>query len=160
MLNNQIDCKTAMNQAYQMLHTEAAAFNEAAAHLGQTTISKIFIEGCLNIAMGLAHWRCSSNLEILGNPTDDSSSYLGDRYFKAWEREENNVMKVTIRPPRLQEQAVDGSECSKTSTNDGIPSRSSLQHTLHALVQFSPLIMMTIVTIAPRLGAFLSPRTT
>jgi hypothetical protein len=166
MLNNQTDCNTAMTQAYQLLHKEAASFREAKAHLGQspreksTIISNIFIEGCLNIAMGLAHWRWGSILHISENLTDERSSYLGDRYFKAWEREENNVIKLTLGPPKLQERLVGQVECSKTSIDDTSLSRSSLKHALLTVVQFSPLIMLTIVTIVPRLGALFPPRAT
>ncbi|CAI7656491.1 unnamed protein product [Penicillium pancosmium] len=129
MLNNQIDCNTAMSQSYQLLHNEAASFREAKMHLVQnpqqktTVVSHIFIEGCLNVAMGLAHW-----------------SYTGDRYFKTWEREETSVIKLTLGHPDIQGET------------------SSLRHALLNAVQFSPLIMLTIATIVPRLGVLLPSR--
>ncbi|KAJ5971286.1 uncharacterized protein N7479_001204 [Penicillium vulpinum] len=95
MLNDQIDCSTAMTRCYQLLHNEATSFRDAGAYLVQKhqgrsrLISDIFIKGCLNVAMGLAHW-----------------SYLGDRYFKAWERDENNVISFTVTPRKFQEQRV------------------------------------------------------
>ncbi|KAJ5718943.1 hypothetical protein N7493_007398 [Penicillium malachiteum] len=163
MLNDQIDCNTAMTQAYQLLHKEAASFREAGAHLGElpqqrsTIISNIFMEGCLNVAMGLVHWRWGSILHISENLTDKVSSYLSNRYFKPWEREENNVIKLTLGPLKLQEKVVGQVECSKTSMDDTSLSQSSLKHALLSIVPFSPLIMLTIVTIVPRLRALFPP---
>jgi hypothetical protein len=58
-----MDCNTAMSDSYQLLHNEAKGFNDAKERLLKVTeprskvIAEAFIEGCLNVAMGLAHWR-------------------------------------------------------------------------------------------------------
>ncbi|KAJ5887669.1 hypothetical protein N7495_007710, partial [Penicillium taxi] len=91
MLNRQIECNTAMSQAYHLLQFEAGGFYDAEAQLAQKHqgkskfISDVFREGCLNVAMGLAHW-----------------SYLGDRYFKVWEHDRDNVVQFTVGPPKLE----------------------------------------------------------
>jgi hypothetical protein len=52
-----------MSQAYHLLQIEADGFRDAEAQLVQKhqgkskVLSDIFREGCLNVAMGLAHWR-------------------------------------------------------------------------------------------------------
>ena len=63
MLNHEIECNMAMSQAYQLLQNEAVGFHEAEAQLDRQSqgkskvISDMFREGCLNVAMGLTHWR-------------------------------------------------------------------------------------------------------
>jgi hypothetical protein len=63
MLNHGIDCKTAMQNSYQLLHNEAKGLRDAKERLLETPgavspeISAAFIQGCFDTAMGLAHWR-------------------------------------------------------------------------------------------------------
>lgn len=63
MLNCGLDCNTAMQKSYQLLHDEAEGLEHAKSRLFDSSqqvspdISAAFIKGCLDTAMGLAHWR-------------------------------------------------------------------------------------------------------
>jgi hypothetical protein len=63
MLNNGIDCNTAMQKSYQLLENEAKGLEHAKKRLLETPeavspeTSVAFIQGCFDTAMGLAHWR-------------------------------------------------------------------------------------------------------
>jgi hypothetical protein len=63
MLNDGIDCNTAMQRSYELLSNEAKGLQHAKERLLGTPeavspeISAAFIQGCFDTAMGLAHWR-------------------------------------------------------------------------------------------------------
>lgn len=63
MLNEGLDCNTAMQKGYQLLRDQAEGLQRAKACLSQRPmeispeISTAFIQGCFDTAMGLAHWR-------------------------------------------------------------------------------------------------------
>ncbi|EAW13943.1 uncharacterized protein ACLA_069740 [Aspergillus clavatus NRRL 1] len=85
MLNEGIDCHEAMQLGFRLVQDIADAFHEVEAsmrgtcHGSSSKVSKMFIEGCKNVAMGLTHW-----------------SYSGQRYFKPSEIGEGNVIKFKI----------------------------------------------------------------
>ncbi|KAK9850932.1 terpenoid synthase [Penicillium brevicompactum] len=143
MLNREIDCNTAMSRAYQLLQNEADGFHEAEAQLDRKSqgkskvISDLFREGCLNVAMGLTHW-----------------SYLGDRYFKVWERDEHDVIQFTVESPKSKINASMKVETPKKEFDQILLSQSFLQYAISAAVQYSPFIMMTVAVMVPRLNIF------
>jgi hypothetical protein len=63
MLNRGIDCNTAMQQSYAFAMNEAMGLRDAESHLRKKShvrskaVSRAFIQGCQDVAMGLAHWR-------------------------------------------------------------------------------------------------------
>lgn len=63
MLQHPLNCNEAMQKGYSLLIEEAEGFCDAENRLRDQTdgqarhVTECFIQGCLNIAMGLAHWR-------------------------------------------------------------------------------------------------------
>ncbi|KAJ5776525.1 uncharacterized protein N7511_001536 [Penicillium nucicola] len=146
MLNSQIDCNTAMDQSYQLLHNEAKGFNSAKERLLEATdpkvivIAEAFIEGCLNVAVGLAHW-----------------SYCGDRYFRPSDRQENNVISFTIGASHTQQHYHEESETLKASSKQSHLPPTPLQSMIYSVVPFAPLIMLSIVSIPSVIQQFGGP---
>lgn len=62
-MNESMSCDTAMQKSYDLLKDEATGFYDAEKRLmsslsdNDKAVGEAFVEGCLNIAMGLAHWR-------------------------------------------------------------------------------------------------------
>ena len=63
IMNEPMTCDTAMQKSYDLLKEEAAGFYDAEKRLmgslsdKDKAVGEAFVQGCLNIAMGLAHWR-------------------------------------------------------------------------------------------------------
>lgn len=63
MLNNNLSCNVAMQESYELLRHEVEGLRHSRALLTNSSkevpanISAAFIQGCYDIAMGLAHWR-------------------------------------------------------------------------------------------------------
>ncbi|KAJ5116960.1 hypothetical protein N7456_001308 [Penicillium angulare] len=63
MMQQPLNCHEAMQKGYSLLIEEAEGFRDAEKRLraqndGKSSqVNEAFIQGCLNIAMGLAHWR-------------------------------------------------------------------------------------------------------
>ncbi|KAJ5355415.1 uncharacterized protein N7496_012627 [Penicillium cataractarum] len=105
MLNRGIDCNTAMQQSYELLHATAKGLQRAESNLSDSPqqvspkISTAFVQGCFDTAMGLAHW-----------------SYCGARYFKPSEREDGHVIKFTIQGHKRQkDDMISTKEVQKTA---------------------------------------------
>ncbi|KAL3472130.1 isoprenoid synthase domain-containing protein [Aspergillus californicus] len=66
MLNRKIDCNMAMQQSYALAHHEAMGFRNVdlnhcnGSEERSNAVSQAFIQGCQDVAMGLAHWRYTS----------------------------------------------------------------------------------------------------
>ncbi|EPS31199.1 hypothetical protein PDE_06154 [Penicillium oxalicum 114-2] len=86
MLNNNLSCNVAMQESYELLRHEVEGLRHSRALLTNSSkgvpanISAAFIQGCYDIAMGLAHW-----------------SYCGARYLKDCDRDNEDVISYTIQ---------------------------------------------------------------
>ncbi|KAJ5621614.1 hypothetical protein N7528_006397 [Penicillium herquei] len=134
MMNEYVTCNEAMQKGYSLLQEAATGFYDAKQRLvadatdEDRNVSEAFIEGCLNIAMGLAHW-----------------SYCGHRYFKPWERDTQDVIRFTVGPPPAPPVCI-----SPESESQSLLGKMPLWDMCLNLVHFSPLIIWTVGAIAPR----------
>ncbi|RAH39862.1 terpene synthase family protein [Aspergillus brunneoviolaceus CBS 621.78] len=86
MLNEGVDCNTAMKLAIMLVDEAAHGFHETEKHLRaqhdsapHEEITEAFLEGCKNVVMGLTYW-----------------SYTGQRYFHHSEIEAGNTIRFSL----------------------------------------------------------------
>ncbi|OJK00807.1 hypothetical protein ASPACDRAFT_1855353 [Aspergillus aculeatus ATCC 16872] len=86
MLNEGVDCNTAMKLAIMLVDEAAHGFHETEKHLRaqhdsapHDQVTEAFLEGCKNVVMGLTYW-----------------SYTGQRYFHNSEVEAGNMITFSL----------------------------------------------------------------
>ncbi|KAJ5716185.1 hypothetical protein N7493_008096 [Penicillium malachiteum] len=92
MLNEKIDCATAMNQSYQLLHNEVMGLYQTRVRIleraqqNSDTVPKKFIQGCLNFLF--LKTSLTRLLQLFGG------------YIKSCDRNANDVISFTVQLPK------------------------------------------------------------